>query len=76
MTLLAYFLDISEELRRQSERVRRDFASHRPSAGSNREGIVGDFLRAYLPKAFGTDTGLILSKSGEFSKQVDLIIVD
>ncbi len=71
-----YFGHIAEELHRKSERVRVDFATHKPSAGHNREAIVGDFLRGYLPKACGVGTGLIVSKSGQFSNQADLVIVD
>lgn len=71
-----YFADVAEELSRWSGRIRRDFATHRPSAGGNREVFVGDFLRENLPQNFGVDTGLILSQSGEFSNQADLLIVD
>jgi hypothetical protein len=76
MALHDYFASISEELRLRSERVRFNFSTHRPSAGDNRESIVADFLREHLPKAFGVHTGLVLAKSGEFSNQADIIIVD
>lgn len=76
MSIHDYFADIAEELNRQSESIRKRFASHRPSAGKNREKIVADFLRAYLPKAYGIDTGLILASSGEFSNQADIVIFD
>lgn len=74
--LREYFSHITDELLRKSQRLRVDFATHKPSAGHNREALVGDFLREYLPKAFGVGTGLILSKSGQFSNQADLVIVD
>jgi hypothetical protein len=77
MDIHEYFADISEELKRKSDRVRKGFASHRPSAGENREEIIGDdLLRPYLPKTFGVGTGLVLSSSGELSKQADLLVVN
>lgn len=76
MSVRQYFADISEELQRRSDRVRFGFATHRLTAGENREGIVASFLRDYLPKNFGVDTGLILAKNGAFSQQADLLVVD
>jgi len=76
MSIHEYFADIAEELNRQSNSIRKRFASHRPSAGRNREKLVADFLRAYLPKAYGIDTGLILASTGEFSNQADIVIFD
>lgn len=76
MNLPKYFADIAAELDRKSQAIRRDFASHRGAAGSNRERLVGDFLREYLPRAFGIDTGLVASADGQFSSQADLIVID
>jgi len=76
MTIEKYFGDIALELKRQSERLKIGFSTHALSAGENREDIVGNFLKEYLPKAFGIDTGIILSTEGEFSNQADLVIVD
>lgn len=76
MSVNKYFADIADELKKRSDRVRLGFSTHNLTAGENREGIVADFLREYLPKAFSIDTGLILSKSGEFSHQADIVVVD
>lgn len=76
MTIQKYFGDIALELRRVSERIKLGFSTHALSAGENRENIVGNFLKNYLPHAFGIDTGIILSTEGEFSNQADLVIVD
>jgi hypothetical protein len=76
MTVHEYFADIAAELSRRSARIRLGFSTHRLSAGENREGIVANFLRDYLPQAFGIDTGLILSTSGDFSNQADVVVVD
>jgi len=76
MAVDRYFAEIANELKRKSDRVKEGFSTHALSAGQNREDLVGNFLREYLPKSFGIDTGLILSCEGEFSKQADLVIVD
>lgn len=56
--------------------IRRDFASHRPSAGDNREDLVAEFLVHHLPKKFGVSSGMVISHDGIFSNQADLIVVD
>jgi hypothetical protein len=76
LTVDQYFTEIAEELKRQSDGIRSSFSTHALSAGENREDLVADFLRNYLPRAFGIDTGLILSSEGQFSNQADLVIVD
>jgi hypothetical protein len=75
-TLSTYLADVAREMRAQSAAIRRDFATHRPSAGSNREDIVERFLAGHLPKRFGVSTGLVISAEGEFSNQADLVVVD
>jgi len=76
MDLPSYFADAAEQLDRKSRAIRRDFATHRGSAGSNRESLLAEALREYLPRSFGIDTGLITSSDGQFSKQADLVITD
>jgi hypothetical protein len=71
-----HFSDVAKELDAKSKAIRRDFATHRGSGGSNRESLLADFLRNYLPRKFGIDTGLIVSSDGQFSNQADLIIID
>lgn len=71
-----YFQYISVELERKSQSIRDYFATHKPSAGTNREGVVASFLSEYLPKKYAISSGLILSKSGVFSKQADIIVAD
>jgi hypothetical protein len=75
-TLSTYLADVALEMRAQSAGIRRDFAAHRPSAGSNREEVVERFLANHLPKRFGVSTGLVISADGEFSNQADLVVVD
>ncbi len=71
-----YFSDVTKEMSLQSASIKRDFASHRPSGGRNRENIVAQFLAGHLPKQFGVETGLLISPSGYFSSQADLVVVD
>jgi hypothetical protein len=63
-------------MQQKSQSIRRDFSSHRPAAGHNREAILADFLREHLPARFGTETGLVISPNGQFSNQADLAVTD
>ena len=76
MTLPEYFADVAKEMRAKSAAIRRDFASHRLSAGENRQDLVERFLVEHLPKRFGVSTGLVISHDGLFSNQADLVVVD
>lgn len=71
-----YFSDVAKEMRARSTSIRRDFATHRGSAGRNREDLVSRFLIEHLPKAFLVENGLVISASGAFSNQADVVIVD
>ncbi|MDP2802024.1 MAG: hypothetical protein Q8O26_09090 [Phreatobacter sp.] len=71
-----YFDEISHGLARESERMRKDFATHRQSAGTNREAIVCKLLRQHILQSVGIETGLVLSASGDLSAQSDIILVD
>lgn len=76
MSIPEYFKNISNKLNSDSEEIRTFFATHRPSAGSNREGLVADFLSKHLPDRYDISHGLIFSSEGEFSNQADIIISD
>lgn len=76
MSIAEYFRYISNKLNADSEEIRSFFSSHRPSAGSNREGLVADFLSKHLPDKYEISHGLILSSEGEFSNQADIVISD
>jgi hypothetical protein len=71
-----YLADISREMRARSASIRRDFATHRLSAGENREDLVSKFLKDHLPARFGVNSGMVISNNGLFSNQADLIITD
>lgn len=76
MVLPEYLADIAREMRAKSSSIRRDFASHRLSAGENREDLVAAFLSDHLPKRFGVGSGMVISHEGLFSNQADLVVVD
>jgi hypothetical protein len=63
-------------MKAKSASIRRDFASHRLSAGENREDLVAAFLREHLPQRFGVGSGLVISGNGMFSNQADLLVTD
>ena len=63
-------------MRARSASIRRDFASHRLSAGENREDLVRIFLRDHLASRFGVSSGMVISHNGLFSNQADLIVTD
>lgn len=76
MTIDQYFHSLSIEMNHQSERVRSCFSAHKPTSGTNREGIVASFLKANLPGAIGVESGLIVSRQGEFSNEADIVVYD
>jgi hypothetical protein len=76
MTLPGYLADVARELSIRSAAIRRDFATHRLSAGENRQDLVEQFLDQHLPKRYGVSTGLVFTNDGLFSNQADLIVVD
>jgi hypothetical protein len=76
MTLPEYLSDVAKRMQAESTSIRRDFASHRPSAGENRESVVGEFLRQHLPQRFHVASGIVISCEGAFSNEADLIVVD
>lgn len=76
MTLAEYLAGIAGEMRLRSEAIRRDFATHKLSAGENREDLVRAFLVDHLPKRFGVSSGLVISTDGMFSNQADLLVTD
>lgn len=76
MVLPEYLSDVAREMRSQSASIRRDFATHRLSAGENREELVAKFLTDHLPQKFGISSGMVISHEGAFSNQADLVVVD
>lgn len=76
MLLPDYLSDVARGMRAKSAAIRRDFATHRLSAGENREDLVAKFLTDHLPRKFGVSSGMVISHDGMFSNQADLVVVD
>ena len=76
MQIADYMNDVTQEMRRQSEAIRRDFAMHRGAAGERREDLVTNFLKSHLPEKFGVRCGFAISSDGGVSKQADVLVVD
>ena len=74
--IVNYMSDVAEEMSWKSDKIRRDFAQHKLSAGENRQDLVGRFLGDHLPGRFGMDQGFVVSPDGQFSNQADLLVVD
>lgn len=52
------------------------FSSHQGEKGKNKELVLAEFLRKYLPPRFTVDTGQVVSCDGTKSTQTDIIIHD
>jgi hypothetical protein len=52
------------------------FIKHSGDKGENREHILREFLKTHLPKRYGVTKGEILTKEGQRSHAVDIIIYD
>lgn len=74
--LKQYFDDTTANLNRDSNRIREFFATHVPSAGSNREDLVAKLLKSYILPLAGVSTGLVMSATDEFSNQSDIVLFD
>ena len=44
--------------------------------GEHREEIIKEFLRPFLPKCYGLNSGEVFSKDGKQSRQIDIVIYD
>jgi hypothetical protein len=76
MVLPGYLADVAKEMKFKSTAIRRDFATHKLSAGENREVLVEHFLTDHLPRRFDVSSGMVISHDGAFSNQADLVVVD
>jgi len=62
--------------KRMKEELRERLTPHPGELGSNREEIIRDFLRRYLPRRFEVSHGFVFDASGRVSKQLDIVVVD
>lgn len=48
--------------------------AHPGESGRAREAIVRRFLRRFVPRGLGIDTGFVIDSRGEISRQIDIVI--
>jgi hypothetical protein len=65
-------------LKASGKRMRDDLVErlipHPAELGTDREEIIRQFLRAYLPKRFDVSSGFAFDSAGKVSKQLDIVI--
>ena len=62
--------------RRMSADLAERLIPHPGELGTEREEIIRQFLRAYLPKRFEISSGFVFDSSGSVSKQLDVIVAN
>jgi len=71
-------LNRSDLVKAAGTRMRMDlaerFIAHPGELGADREEIVRQFLRSYLPKRFDVSTGFAFDSKGDVSQQLDIVI--
>ena len=75
---MEYYLEM---LRKSIKRLEADYdfsaiIDHNTSKGTFREHIVKQFLRPFLPGAYGVSGGQAFDEEGNISKQLDIVIYD
>lgn len=69
-----YHKSLTAELEAVKNRVR-NLIRHWATDGAFKEAALRNVLRRHLPESMTVGTGFIVSKDGEFSSQIDLLIV-
>lgn len=75
-------IDLSELYEKMQEEMRQKLTSggsafnHSGTKGDNTEVNWIDWFRAYLPKRYNVDKGIVIDSTGKQSDQIDLIIYD
>ncbi|MCF4127557.1 DUF6602 domain-containing protein [Methylobacterium sp. SyP6R] len=71
-----YFSFVAQDLKQKSNLIRQWYATHKPSAGANREEMLQKLLRDFLPQRYTISSGMALAATGEFSNQADIFVAD
>lgn len=71
-----YFNVISEKIKLDSQLIAESFRTHPGENGRNKEAILLNFLRTYLPQRYSLGTGFVASSDPLLSNQNDIIIYD
>ena len=74
--IVDYFSSLSDEIKQKSGLIAKSFSSHHLSSGQNKEKLVSELLKDYLPTRYCVDTGLIYDSNGNISRETDLLIAD
>ena len=67
---------LSQAGKRMRSDLKERLVPHPGELGTEREEIVRDFLRSYLPRKFEVSTGFAFDAAGSISQQLDIIIAD
>ncbi len=78
MEMIMNDFSLEAMLKASGKRMRDDLAGrlipHPAELGTDREEVIRQFLRAYLPKRFEVSTGFVFDSAGNASKQLDIVI--
>lgn len=72
----SYFKVISDSIQAQSKLIAEFFRTHPGENGRNKEAVLLNFFKNYLPKRYSLSTGFIASSDSSLSNQNDIIIYD
>lgn len=70
-----YYKGITQILKGEVDFIN-TIVNHTGIKGTGNEKVLQNLLLKYLPKRFGIDTGIIIDKNGNFSRQCDIVIYD
>lgn len=71
-----YFNLVSQDLKNKSSLIKEYFKIHSGENGRNKEDLIVNFLRNYLPKRYSIGTGFIFDTLNNNSNQNDIIVYD
>jgi hypothetical protein len=71
-----YFKVLSHDLKNKSDLIRDYFKIHSGENGRNKEDLLINFLKSYLPNRYSLSTGFIFDTNDVKSNQNDIIIYD
>lgn len=74
--LTKYYEGVTQQLRAEVELMNELITMHNGLKGTGNENALRELLTKFLPKRFGIDTGMVIDRTGQVSKQIDVIIYD
>lgn len=73
--LSQYYKGIIQQLRSEVDSINSLF-QHQGLKGEGNETILRNMISKFIPQKYGVDTGIIIDKNGQVSRQCDIIIYD